>query len=181
MNNYSMVDYQTGMPSEHDLMMEVFTAFHRIQGKVTTSVWRTNGVLNSIGDFLMVEGVTTQSLVRPLEPPIESRIARINKQSLVLAVPNEEAENDRLRQRTRLSGYLLQRRVLINLGNFEISGNLHLETELEIGNVLLNRQEQFIGMTETNIVYLLNPGLRFNASTVLINKSFVSFICTGAP
>ena len=98
-----------------------------------------------------------------------------------MAVPNEEAENDPLRQKIRMTGYLLQRRVLLGLENYEISGNLHLDQELEIAKLLLNRLELFIGMTQTNITYLLNPSLKFSANTVLVNKNYISFICAGAP
>jgi hypothetical protein len=98
-----------------------------------------------------------------------------------MAVPNEDADNDRLARRSRPSVFMLQRRVLLVLGNFEVSGNLHLEPELELDKVLLNRVEVFIGVTDVSIVYLPNPSQRFTVSTILINKHQVDFICAGAP
>jgi len=181
MDNSTVSDIKAEMPAEHQMLMEVFTDFHRITGEITTSAFRTNGVLNTGVASLLLASVITGSLVRPLDQPIESRFARINKNSIVIAVPNEEIVNDRLARRARISGYLLQRRVLLALGNFEVSGNLHLEQELELETVLLDRPELFIGVTDATIFYLPNPTLKFTANTVLINKNHVSFICAGAP
>ena len=181
MNDQIRADNLSGMPSEIEMKMEIFTPFHRITGTVIASSRRTNGVLNSIGEYLMLEQVSTTNLGRPFDSPIESRVVRINKSSIVLAVPNEEVERERITHRSRLTGYMLQRRVLIGLGNFEVSGNLHLEQELEIASVLLQRQELFIGITDASINYLLNTSLKITASAVLINKSYNSFICAGAP
>jgi hypothetical protein len=166
---------------EHEMTMELFTAFHRITGVVKTTSFRTNGVLNHPDTLVMLEKVSTTGLTRSLDTPIESHAARISKQSIIMAVPNEDADNDRLARRSRPSVFMLQKRVLLVLGNFEVSGNLHLEPELELDKVLFNRSEVFIGVTDVSIVYLPNPSQRFTVNTILINRNQVDFICAGAP
>ncbi|MEI6043964.1 MAG: hypothetical protein WCS37_06190 [Chloroflexota bacterium] len=174
---------ETNTLSEHDMRMELFTEYHRIEGEVKTTALRTNGVLNANNHHLILSKVSTSSLIRPQDSPIESGIARIAKRAVVLAVPNEEPDNEyRL-----LSGPiynrndLLQRRVLLVMGNYEINGNLHLDQELDLEKVLLERPESFIGITNAGIIYLPNPNLKFAANTILINKQHVEFICAGAP
>jgi hypothetical protein len=165
------------------LTLELFTNFHRITGQLWTAELRTNGVLNSSDSQVLLERVTTTPLLRPTANTIESGFARINKNSIVMAVPNDSHEKDRLAQATRIyfRGELMQYRVLMVLGNFEISGNLHLEPDLELTQVLLQREENFIGMTDVNINFLPNPALRVTANSVLINRSKVDFLCAGAP
>ncbi|MBN9393212.1 MAG: hypothetical protein J0I20_34580 [Chloroflexi bacterium] len=165
------------------LTLELFTNFHRITGQLWTAELRTNGVLNSSDSQVLLERVTTTPLLRPTANTIESGFARINKNSIVMAVPNDSHEKDRLAQAARIyfRGELMQYRVLMVLGNFEISGNLHLEPELELTQVLLQREENFIGMTDVNINFLPNPALRVTANSVLINRSKVDFLCAGAP
>lgn len=168
---------------EHQLKMELFTAFYRITGTVKTEAYRTNGVMNSSNSHLVLDNVVTNSLLRPQDSPISSRFSRISKDATVLVVPNDEPETERLLKAAKIysRGELLQRRVMIGLGNFEVSGNLHLDQELELNTVLITRPEQFIGVTDVSIVFLPNPSLKFTADTVLINKERVDFICAGAP
>lgn len=168
---------------ERELSIEIFTAFHRITGTVKTNAYRTNGVFNTSGDYLLLDNVVTGNLLRPQDPNISSRFSRIAKSAVVLAVPNDEPETERLLKAAKLysRGELLQRRVLIGLGNFEVSGDLHLNQELEVDTLLLDRPEQFIGVTDVSIAFLPNPSLRFTADTVLINKNMIDFICAGAP
>jgi hypothetical protein len=166
--------------AEHALPMELFTDFYRITGSLFTAVNRTNGVLNDSEPQLVLHKVITNNLIRNIDSGIESRYARIDKNSIKLAVPNEEAENERLAGRPRASGFSLLRRVLIGMGNFEISGNLHLEQEIEIKSLLLHRTDSFIGVTDASIIYLPNPSRKFTTSTVLINKNHVEFVCSGA-
>jgi hypothetical protein len=165
------------------LTLELFTNFHRITGQLWTAELRTNGVLNSSDSQVLLERVTTTPLLRPTANTIESGFARINKNSIVMAVPNDSHEKDRLAQAARIyfRGELMQYRVLMALGNFEISGNLHLEPDLELTQVLLQREENFIGMTDVTINFLPNPALRVTANSVLINRSKVDFLCAGAP
>jgi hypothetical protein len=165
------------------LSMEVCTAYHRITGEALTIAFRTGGVLNSSLPYVMLHNVSTGSLIRPQDPPIVSSHCRVTKTSIVLAIPNEAAENDRLARRppTLLQRELLQHRVLIGLGDFEISGNLHMDKELSLETALLDRPETFVPLTSANIIYLPNLNLKFSASTVIINKNFVGFISAGTP
>jgi|GEM_PF-1866235 len=166
--------------AEHELPMELFTDFYRITGSIFTSIKRTNGVLNGDSPHLVLHKVITNNLVRNIDSGIESQYARIDKKAIRLAVPNEEAENERLAGHNRASGFSLLRRVLMGMGNFEISGNLHLEQETEIETLLLHRTDSFIGITDAHIIYLPNPSRKFTTSTVLINKNHVEFVCSGA-
>jgi hypothetical protein len=168
---------------EHQMKMELFTEYHRIAGELTTTALRTNGVMNATGEHLILNRVSTSSLIRPQDSPIESGIARIAKVAVVMAVPNEEPDNEYRLMAAKIfsRGEMLLRRVLLVLGNYEISGNLHLEHELDLEQVLIERPENFIGLTNASILYLPNPMLKFAASTVLINKLRVDFICAGAP
>jgi hypothetical protein len=181
MFNSPLTEIHPGAVPEHEMLMEVFTAYHRITGKTLTSSYRTNGVMNNEHPYLLLEKVITYGLLRGNDNGIESRYARINKSDIIMAVPNEEIQNERLARPTRLSGFLLLKRVLLGMDNFEVSGNLHLEQEVEIEKMLNNRQETFIGVTDATIVYLPNPYLKLTANTVLINKNSVQFICAGAP
>ncbi len=178
----AMQDFTTALP-EHQMQMELFTEYHRIAGEVTTSALRTNGVLNAAGSHLILSRVSTSSLIRTQDSPIESGSARIGKEAVVLAVPNEEPDNEQRIMAARIysRGELLQRRVMLVLGNYEISGNLHLDQELDLQKVLLERPEFFIGVTNASVLYLPNPTLKFAVSTILINKQRVNFICAGAP
>lgn len=175
-------DFEMFLP-EHELSIEIFTAYHHIRGKIKTLAYRTNGVLNATEDYLLLDDVSTGNLLRPQDAGISSRFSRIFKSAIVFAVPNDEPETERLLKASKVysRGELLQRRVLIGLGNFEVSGDLHLSQELELDTLLLDRPEQFIGVTDASIVFLPNPGLKFTADAVLINKDKVDFICAGAP
>lgn len=169
--------------TERWLTLELFTDFHRITGQLWTAELRTNGVLNSSDTQVLLERVSTSQLVRPTADTIESGFTRINKAAIVMAVPNDSHEKDRLAQAARIyfRGELLQYRVLAVMGNFEISGNLHLEPDRELTQVLTNREENFIGMTDVSISFLPNPALRVTANSVLINRTKVDFLCAGAP
>jgi len=175
-------DITTTLP-EHQMQMELFTQYHRIEGEIITTALRTNGVLNAPGLHLLLGKVSTSSLIRPQDSPIESGLARISKEAIALAVPNDDPDHEQrlMAAKTYSRGEMLQRRVMLVLGNYELSGNLHLDQELDLQNVLLARPELFIGLTNANIIYLPNPSLKFAANTVLINKSRVDFLCAGAP
>lgn len=177
-----MSDYPTRL-AERWLTLELFTNFHRITGQLWTGELRTNGVLNSSDSQVLLERVSTTHLLRPASNTIESGFARIDKTSIVMAVPIDSHEKDRLAQAARIyfRGELMQYRVLMVMGNFEVSGNLHLEPELELTHVLLQREENFIGMTDVSINFLPNPSLRVTANSVLINRSKVDFLCAGTP
>lgn len=168
---------------ERWLTLELFTNYHRITGQLYTAELRTNGVLNSSDSQILMERVSTTHLLRPSDDTIESGFARLNKESIVLAVPNDTHEKDRLAQAARIyfRGELLQYRVLVGLGNFEISGNLHLEPDRELTQVLLHREESFIGMTDVTINFLPTAARPVTATSVLINRSKVDFLCAGAP
>jgi hypothetical protein len=167
---------------EHSMRLELFTEYHRMAGEIRTTAMRTNGVLNASGEYLILSKVSTSTLMRP-DSPIESGAARISKEALVMAVPIEEPENEFRLMAAKLynRGELLQRRVLLVLGNYEISGNLHVDQELDLQRVLIERSERFIGVTNASVTYLPNPSLKFAAGTVLINKNRVDFVCAGAP
>ncbi len=172
-----------GTLPERWLKMELFTDYHRITGQLITAELRTNGVLNSPLPQLLLERVSTSHLLRPVDENIASGFARITKESVVLAVPNDEHETDRLAHAARIysRGEMLQQRVMIALGNFEVSGNLHLSPAMELTSALQYRNEYFIGMTEVTINFLPNPTIRFTANSVLINRGRVDFMCAGAP
>ncbi len=167
----------------YPLRMEVFTEYHRITGQIMASALRTFGTINKPEPYLFLKDVTTSNLLRTQDYPIESSYARILKQSIVLVVPNEELDHDQKLMIARLysRGELLQRQAMLVLSNYEIQGDLHLDQELDVENVLLDRAETFIGVTNVHIIYLPNPSLKFSASTVLFNKSLVNFVCGGAP
>ena len=169
--------------AERWLTLELFTDYHRITGMLWTAELRTNGVLNSSDSQVLLERVTTSHLIRPSDEAFESGFARINKQAIVMVIPNDSHEKDRLAQAARIyfRGELLQYRVMAVMGNFEISGNLHLEPDRELTQVLLHREESFIGMTDVSINFLPNPALRVSANSVLINRTKVDFLCAGAP
>jgi hypothetical protein len=173
----------TNILPERYMLMELFTEFHRIAGRITTTALRTNGVLNAPGEYLLLSKVSTSSLIRPQDTPIESGATRISKTAVVMAVPNDDPDNEQRLMAAKIysRGELLQRRVLMVLGNYEVSGNLHLDQELNLERVLLERPESFIGVTNASIIYLPNPTLKFAAGTVLINKERVDFVCAGAP
>ena len=93
--------------------------------------------MNSSDSQILLERVTTSHLIRPSDDTIESGFSRINKEAIVMAVPNDTHEKDRLAQAARIyfRGELLQYRVLVVMGNFEISGNLHIEPDRELTQV----------------------------------------------
>jgi hypothetical protein len=177
-----MQDHTNTLP-KHEMKMELFTEYHRIDGEMLTTALRTNGVLNAASPHLILNRASTSSLIRPQDSPLESGMVRIAKTALVLAIPNEEPDNEyRLRAaKIYTRNELLQRRVLLVLGSYEINGNLHLDQELDLERVLLERPESFIGVTNASIIYLPNPTLKFASNTILINKQHVDFICAGAP
>ncbi|MDB5081436.1 MAG: hypothetical protein JWP00_3360 [Chloroflexi bacterium] len=177
-----MPDFIYRLP-ERWLTLELFTNYHRIVGQVFSAELRTNGILNSSDSQILLERVSTSHLLKPSDEALESGFARVNKESIVLAVPNDTHETDRLAQAARVyfRGELLQHRVLAGLGNFEISGNLHLEPELELTQVLMHREESFIGMTDVTINFLPTSARPVTANSVLINRSKVDFLCAGAP
>ncbi len=177
-----MQDIPAVLP-ERWLKLELFTDYHRITGQVMTAALRTNGVLNSAEPQLLLERVGTSHLLRPIDETISSGYARITKESIILAVPNDEHETDRLERANKIynRGELLQQRVMIVLGTFEVSGNLHLEPNIALTSVLQYRNEFFIGVTDVSISFLPNPTIRFTANSVLINRGRVDFLCAGAP
>ena len=177
-----MPDFLHRFP-ERWLTLELFTNYHRIVGQVFSAELRTNGILNSSDSQVLLERVSTSHLLRPSDDTLESGFARINKESIVLAVPNDSHEKDRLAQAARIyiRGELLQYRVLLVLGNFEVSGNLHVEPDRDLTEVLLYREETFIGMTDVSIHFLPNSARPVTANSVLINRSKVDFLCAGAP
>jgi hypothetical protein len=177
-----MPDFLHRLP-ERWLTLELFTNYHRIVGQVFSAELRTNGILNSSDSQILLERVSTSHLLRPSDETIESGFARINKASIVLAVPNDTHETDRIARAARIyfRGELLQYRVLVGLGNFEISGNLHLDPNMELTQILLHREENFIGMTDVSIHFLPNSARPVTANSVLINRSKVDFLCAGAP
>ncbi|HEX2911118.1 MAG TPA: hypothetical protein VH186_09950 [Chloroflexia bacterium] len=176
---------QPSQPSlpERWLKMELFTDYHRIIGDIMTAELRTNGVLNSEAPQMLLERVNTTYLQRLQGETIASGYSRINKASVVIAIPNDEHETERLARASKIyiRGELLQHRVMIGLSNFEVSGNLHLNPDMELTGAFLQRTELFIGVTDATVIFLPNPSFRFTASSVLINRNRVDFICAGAP
>ncbi len=165
------------------LKMELFTDYHRISGDLLTAELRTNGVLNSSETQLLLERVSTHHLLRSTEQMLVSGFARLDKASVILAIPNDDHETERLARASRIygRGELLQQRAMVVLGNYEVSGNLHLNPGTDLRNALLYRNEPFVGMTDVSISFLPNPTTRFTASTILINRGRVDFLCAGAP
>lgn len=177
-----MQDYNVALPPRW-LKMELFVNYHRIMGEIMTAELRTNGVLNSPDPQLLLERVTTSHLLKPRDEALASGFARVAKDSITLAIPNDEHETERLARAARIysRGELLQQRVMLVMGQFEVSGNLHLDPDTEISRVFLQRSEFFIGVTDVAIVFLPNPSVRFTANSALINRSRVDFLCAGAP
>ncbi len=169
--------------AERWLSLELFTDYHRIIGQVLTSELRTNGVLNASDPQLLLTRASTTHLLRPAEDSLASGFARVSKESIILAIPNDEHETERLERASKIynRGDLLQQRVLIVLGNYEVSGNLHLPPEIALQQVLLYRNEFFIGVTDVIVSFSPSPATRFTASSALINRGRVDFICAGAP
>lgn len=167
----------------YQMRMELFTEHHRIAGEITTTFLRSNGVVNTASQHLYLSRVSAVNLLKPNAVPVESGVARIVKESIVVVMSSEELDAEiRLRSaRVYSRSELMQLRVLLGLGNYEVQGDLHLNQALDIETVLLNREETFIGITNASIIYLPDPGLKFAASTVLFNKNRVDFVCSGAP
>ena len=177
-----MAENEAGL-AERWLNMEFFTEYHRITGEVLTAELRTNGVMNAADPHILLERASTGHLARSTDPALVSGFARVAKESIFVAIPNDVHETERLERATKIygRGELLQQRVLIVLGNFEVSGNLHLPPGTALHQVLLYRNEFFVGVTDVVVSFLPNPGTRFTASSVLINRGLVDFLCAGAP
>lgn len=177
-----MQDITANLPPRW-LKIELFTDYHRITGELMSAELRTNGVLNSPDAQLLLERVNTNHLLRPIDETIASGFARVTKESIMVAVPNDEHETERLARAARIysRGERLQQQVIIALGNFEVRGTLHLPPDRELTSVLQYRNEYFIGVTDVALTFLPNPTVRFTASSVLINRGRVDFICAGAP
>src|SRR4051794_30888477 len=94
------------------LKIELFTDYHRITGELMTAELRTNGVLNSPSHQLLLERVSTNHLLRPIDETIASGFARVTKESIIIAVPNDEHETERLARAARIysRGERLQQR-----------------------------------------------------------------------
>lgn len=172
----------TEMP-ERWLKMEVFTDHHRIIGEIWTAQLRTNGTLNSQDLHLLLERASTKQLLRPAADTIASGFARVSKESILLVVPNEDNDAERTAQIAKIYSRpdLHQHRALIGLGNFEVSGNLHVDPAFALNEVLLYRNEFFVGLTDATFTFLPNPAIHFTANSVLINRGRVDFLCAGLP
>ncbi len=177
-----MLDSNPSLP-ERWLKVELFTAYHRLSGEAYTAELRTNGLLNSSEPQLLLQRVTTSHLLQPMSEVIASGFARLSKAAITLAIPNDEHETERLARASKIysRGELLQHRAMLVLGNFEISGNLHLNPEMELDRVFMFRNEQFVGITDVSIRYLPNLNTRFTAASALLNRNQVDFLCAGAP
>lgn len=155
--------------------VELYTIDHMIRGFVETAGERLSDILNIKTESALV---LTQAQVSRLlnvgkTPPVHLSIVRIEKSSLLFALPVErDLTHKSLYRRAVRQGY----EILVALPNFELQGTIHLTERLDIRRVLLVRPEDFIPLTDAVATYVLYPQVALQGNTIVFNKSRVIFI-----
>ncbi len=160
--------------------VELYTTDHVIRGFVETAGERLSDILNNKTEsaLTMTQVQVSRLLNVGKAPPMRLTLARIEKSSLLFAVPVErDLTHKSLYRRAARQGYELA----VFLPNFELRGTIHLTERLDIRRVLVVRPEDFIPLTDAEATYVLYPQVRIRAGTMVINKSKVVLIGEQVP
>lgn len=160
--------------------VELYTADQVIRGFVETAGERLSDILN-----IKTESALTLSQVQISRllnvgkaPPLRLTLARVEKSSLLFAVPVErDLTHKSLYRRAVRQGYELA----VYLPNFELQGTIHLTERLDIRRVLVVRPEDFIPLTDAVATYVLYPQVCIRAGTMVVNKSKIVLIGERVP
>jgi hypothetical protein len=154
--------------------VELYTIDHVIRGFIEMSGERMSDVLNLKTELSLT---LTQAQVSRLlnvakDPPMRLPVMRIEKSSLLFALPVErDLTHKSLYRRAVRQGY----EIFVSLPNFELQGTIHLTERLDIRRVLVVRPEDFIPLTDAMATYVLYPQVTLQGSTIVFNKSRVIF------
>jgi hypothetical protein len=113
------------------------------------------------------------------EPPIQLRLLRVDKSSVVFALPVAEGD---------LSHKSLYRRavrqtyeIVVGLPGFELRGEIHLTERFDLRRVLVTRTEDFIPLTNATATYVLYPRVSVSAGTIVFNKAMAGLLAEIPP
>lgn len=160
--------------------VEVYTTEHLIRGLLQTSGERLSDILNIKNESALILSAVKVSrhLNVTKAPPMEFTQARIEKSSLLFALPVErDLTHKSMYRRAVRQGF----EVSVFLPNFELRGTIHLTERLDIRRVLLARPEEYIALTDASATFVLYPQVVVRADTIVFNKSQATFIGEPAP
>jgi hypothetical protein len=83
-------------------------------------------------------------------------------------MPPEWRASRQLRLHKRL------RRVAITAGPFSVTGNLHLQPGVEVGNHLLTRGQRFLPLTEAYLLHQAEPPFEHVVSVLIVNAAHIT-------
>lgn len=155
--------------------VELYTIDHVIRGFIEMSGERMSDILNIKNEsaITLTQAQVTRLLNVAKAPPIRLPVVRIEKSSLLFALPVEsDLTHKSLYRRAARQGY----EVVVALPNFELQGTIHLTERLDLRRVLLVRTEDFIPLTDALATYVLYPQVAPRGSTIVFNKARVVFI-----
>jgi hypothetical protein len=165
------------LEQEKDMAIEVqlFTADYVIRGMIETDGERLTDVLNLKNEpALILTDVQAASLFTlGKAAPIRTPKARLEKKSILLAIPIERdlTHKSIFRKANRL-GF----EVAVLMPQFDIHGTIHMTEKMDIRKGVTTRPEDFIPLTDATVTFAPNPQLVLRADAVVFNKSQISLI-----
>jgi hypothetical protein len=160
--------------------VELYTADHIIRGLIETSGERLSDALNNKTESALA--LTQVQVSRILNvgkaPPVRLPAARVDKSSLLFAMPVEhDLTRKSLYRRAVRQGFYLA----VFLPNFELQGTIHLTERLDLRRVLVVRPEDFIPLTDATATYVLHPQVTIRSGTIVFNKARVTLFGEWVP
>lgn len=165
-----------------EMAVEIFTAQCRITGNHRTRYVHIREVLNeSKESYLDLEGVNLNYLQDAHKQPVQSMEARLDKGSIILAVPHHIKGHTEIIKRRKMIEYTgrTEDRLLIAAPPFQVSGNLKMPRGFDVRDALNRMEETFITLTEAAVHYLPRPSVSFTVQEVVLNREHIQMVCAG--
>ena len=154
--------------------VKLFTKQHLIQGLVNTKKVRLTDFLNTPNESsFLVEDVKILRLSALNDAPVEIPIIKLNRWTIVFAVPDGKTDLNVSSFNRRVSR--MPQDVFVCLESCEVSGRLHLARALDIDNVFVTMPNDFVPLTQATVTF---PAFSctVKARTVIINKHRITFV-----
>ena len=154
--------------------VKLFTKQHLIQGLVNAKKVRLTDFLNTPNESsFLVEKVKILRLSALNDPPVEMPIIKLNRWTIVFAIPDGKTDLNVSSFNRRVSR--TPHDVFVCLESCEVQGRLHLARALDIDNVFATMPNDFVPLTEATVTFP-TFSCTVKARTAIINKHRITFV-----
>jgi hypothetical protein len=157
------------------IQVEIYTTDFLVTGNLNTPGERMSDILNIKNESAVIinDAQMTRLLAMGKTPPSKFIEARIEKRHILFACPTaQDITQKSLFRKSFRQMYDVQ----VLVGDFDVIGTIHLTQKLDISTMFLQRQDDFIPLTNATATYALYPSLNFLRETLVFNKNQVSFL-----